>query len=152
MKKVNQNNLDFEMINLDETAGWNQLEIESALAEQAGIDDVVFQGEITYEEEACETEEYLDDTMEIGVYAEAVAAEESYEEYYEENEEGGYEAEEDYDDAEYEAEEYFENEYYEEVPVVVPKKKSAATSKSSNSKKSSKNAKSSKSSKASKGG
>ena len=34
MKKSNQNNLDFEMINLDETAGWNQLEIEEALAEK----------------------------------------------------------------------------------------------------------------------
>jgi hypothetical protein len=33
MKKTNQNNSDFEMINLDETAGWNQLEIEEALAE-----------------------------------------------------------------------------------------------------------------------
>ena len=73
MKKTNQNDLDFEMINLDETAGWNQLEIESALAEQAGIDDdVVFQGEITYEEEF-----YDENTMELDAYAVEVAAQES---------------------------------------------------------------------------
>ena len=52
MKKTNQNDLDFEMINLDETAGWNQLEIESALAESKNTEEsFVFQGEITISEE-----------------------------------------------------------------------------------------------------
>ncbi|MBR2402122.1 MAG: hypothetical protein IKB01_05015, partial [Lachnospiraceae bacterium] len=52
MKKSNQNNLDFEMINLDETAGWNQLEIEEALAEKTYTEEnMVFQGEITISEE-----------------------------------------------------------------------------------------------------
>ena len=59
MKKSTQNIPDFEMINLDETAGWNQLEIESALAKDKNIDNsVVFQGEITYEEEYYEEEYY----------------------------------------------------------------------------------------------
>jgi len=52
MKKTNQNDLDFEMINLDETAGWDQLEIESALAESKNTEEsFVFQGEITISEE-----------------------------------------------------------------------------------------------------
>ena len=34
MKKTQGSNLDFDMINLDETAGWNQLEVEAALSEQ----------------------------------------------------------------------------------------------------------------------
>ena len=52
MKKTNQNNSDFEMINLDETAGWNQLEIEEALAESTYTEEsLVFQGEITLSEE-----------------------------------------------------------------------------------------------------
>ena len=33
MKKTNQTDLDFDVINLDETAGWNRLELESALEE-----------------------------------------------------------------------------------------------------------------------
>ena len=31
MAKKHQNDNDFDMINLDETAGWNQLEVEAAL-------------------------------------------------------------------------------------------------------------------------
>ena len=59
MKKTNQNDLELEMINLDETAGWNQLEIESALSEEPVSDtDVVFQGEITYEEDIYESGGY----------------------------------------------------------------------------------------------
>lgn len=50
MKKTNQTDLDFDMINLDETAGWNKLELESAL-EQTKEENVVFQGEITISEE-----------------------------------------------------------------------------------------------------
>ena len=52
MKKKNQNDLELEMINLDETSGWNQLEIEAALAESNKTEEsVVFQGEITIDEE-----------------------------------------------------------------------------------------------------
>ena len=51
MKKSVQNDFDLEMINLDETAGWSQLEVEAALNEQTTAKDNVFQGEITYEEE-----------------------------------------------------------------------------------------------------
>ena len=51
MKKSTQNDFDFEMINLDETAGWSQLEVEAALNEQVATKDNVFQGEITYEED-----------------------------------------------------------------------------------------------------
>ena len=34
MKKINQTDLDFDMINLDETAGWDRLEVETALEEE----------------------------------------------------------------------------------------------------------------------
>ena len=77
MKKSTQNDFDFEMINLDETAGWSQLEVESALNEQAAAKDNVFQGEITYEEYYEEDAEYYEE----GEYD----PEEYYEdEYYEE--------------------------------------------------------------------
>ena len=51
MKKSVQNDFDLEMINLDETAGWSQLEVESALNEQTVATDNVFRGEITYEDD-----------------------------------------------------------------------------------------------------
>ena len=76
MKKSVQNDFELEMINLDETAGWSRLEVESALKQQTEVKDNVFQGEITYEEEF-----YDDNTMELDTYAAAVAAQESYEEY-----------------------------------------------------------------------
>ncbi len=72
MKKSTQNNLDFDMIDLDETAGWNQLEIEAALEGHTDVEDNVFRGEITYEEDGFEEPEYYET------------------EYYEED---GYEAE-----------------------------------------------------------
>ena len=130
MKKSTQNDFDFEMINLDETAGWSQLEVEAALNEQTTAKDNVFQGEITYEEEF-----YDENTMELDAYAVEVAAQESYEEYeegveyYEEDteyyEEGEYESEEYYE------EEYYEDGYYEEAPVVAPKKKTSKSASSS---------------------
>jgi len=58
MKKSTQDNLDFDMIDLDETAGWNRLEIEAALTEQTDVEDNVFRGEITYEEDGFEEAEY----------------------------------------------------------------------------------------------
>ena len=133
MKKSTQNDLDFEMINLDETAGWSQLEVESALNEQSVADDNVFRGEITYEEEF-----YDGNTMELDAYAAELDVQDSYEEYEESVE--YYEAD------EYESEEYYEDEseeYYEEVPVVEPKKKSSKSRSSSKKGKSSKNSKSS---------
>ena len=78
MKKSTQNDFDFEMINLDETAGWSQLEVESALNEQSAAKDNVFQGEITYEEYYEEDAEYYEE----GEYD----PEEYYEdEYYEDD-------------------------------------------------------------------
>ena len=143
MKKSTQNDFDFDMINLDETAGWNQLEVEAALDKQTEPVNNVFQGEITYEEEF-----YDESTMELDTYAVAVAAEEYIEEY----EEGEY-----YGEDGYESEEYYEDEYYEAVPVVVPKKKSSKSGSSSSKGKTSKSGKASSkagssSSKASKGG
>ena len=114
MKKSVQNDFDFEMINLDETAGWNRLEVEAELNKQSAAKDNVFQGEITYEEEF-----YDENTMELDTYAAAIAAQESYE-----------------------SEEYYEDEYYEEVPVA-PKKKSSKSSSSSSKGKTSKSGKSS---------
>ncbi len=141
MKKSTQNDFDFEMINLDETAGWSQLEVESALNEQTTAKDNVFQGEITYEEEF-----YDSNTMELDTYAAELNAQDSYEEYeegveyYEEDEYGDAEY---YEADEYESGEYYEDEYYEEVPVVAPKKKSSKSGSSSKKGKSSKNGKSS---------
>lgn len=58
MKKINQTDLDFDMINLDETAGWNKLELESALEQT--------KEEVDYlddeDEFVCE-EEYEEDTV-----------------------------------------------------------------------------------------
>ena len=59
MKKTNQTDLDFDMINLDETAGWDKLELESAL-EEAKEETVVFQGEVTISEEELFAEEKVD--------------------------------------------------------------------------------------------
>ena len=61
MKKTQQNDLDFDMINLDETAGWNQLEVESALKEQ--------EPEIEYFDEE---EEYQDPVADTYVQSEEV--------------------------------------------------------------------------------
>ena len=81
MKKSVHNDLDFEMINLDETAGWSQLEVESGLNYQAGAEDNVFRGEITYEEEYYEEEYYEEGGYEDAEYYEG----DGYEaEYYEE--------------------------------------------------------------------
>ena len=124
MKKSTTNEFEFDMIDLDETAGWDRLEVESALNQQAEVKDNVFQGEITYVEEF-----YDENTMEMDVYAVEVAAQETYEEY---------EADEYYEEEDY------ENEYYEEVPVVVPKKKSSKNGSASKSKNGSKNGKSTK--------
>ena len=131
MKKSVQNDLDFEVIDLDDTAGWSQLEIETALKEQTVAEDNIFRGEITYEEAYYEEAGY-----EAG-------------EYYEDAE---YEAEEYYEEGEYP-----EDGYYEEVPVVVPKKKSSTAKKGSksgngSSKKGTTSSKNSKSSKGSKKG
>ena len=127
MKKSAQNDFDLEMINLDETAGWNQLEVEAALNEQTVAKDNVFQGEITYEEEF-----YDDDTMELDIYAAELDAQDSYEEY-----------EEGVEYYEGEPEEYYEDDYYEEVPVVVPKKKKSGSGNVSKNGKSSKSGKTS---------
>ena len=88
MKKTNQTDLDFEMINLDETAGWDRLEVESALkeaTENTKEESVVFQGEVTISEE-----ELLADGL-VDTYE---AAEE---EYWDEEDEPVYEEE--YDDS-----------------------------------------------------
>ena len=61
MKKTQQNDLDFDMINLDETAGWNQLEVESALEKQ--------EPEIEYFDEE---EEYQDPVADTYMQAETV--------------------------------------------------------------------------------
>lgn len=81
MKKSTQNDLDFDMIDLDETAGWNRLEVESALEAQEAAEDNVFRGEIIYEENVeengYESQTYYDDSVyEADTYYE--------EEYYEE--------------------------------------------------------------------
>ncbi len=68
MKKTNQTDLDFELINLDETAGWDRLEVEAAVKEEVKEENLVFQGEITISEEELFAEtkkpaepEYLDE-------------------------------------------------------------------------------------------
>lgn len=94
MKKTNQTDLDFDMINLDETAGWNKLELESAL-EETKDENVVFQGEIIISEEelfagemvdtyeSAEEIEYLDDEDEP-VYGEEYEETAEYVEEYDE--------------------------------------------------------------------
>ena len=72
MKKTHQNDLDFDMINLDETAGWNQLEVENALKDQTP--------EIEYFDEE---EEYQDPVADTYV-AEAVDYLDEEDEYPEE--------------------------------------------------------------------
>ncbi len=126
MKKTNQNDLDFEMINLDETAGWNQLEIESALEESKSTEeDFVFQGEITISEE-----ELLGMGMAADVLKEVETSGEGIvfvqtEEYEQKNvvlteEEADYTEEEEVFAAE---------EYMEEEALIVPKKKKSGSSK-----------------------
>ena len=68
MKKTNQTDLDFDMIDLDETAGWNALELESALEREYfdGNEEIVYEEE--YEEDAIFSEdEYLDENPITGV-------------------------------------------------------------------------------------
>jgi len=91
MKKTQQNDLDFDMINLDETAGWNQLEVESALEEQE-TEIEYFDEEEEYQDPVAdtyvqsETVEYLDEEDEEAAGAEeygngseeAVFSEEEY--------------------------------------------------------------------------
>lgn len=53
MKKINQTDLDFDVINLDETAGWDRLEVETALEEEPVFmdEELVFEEEAEYEED-----------------------------------------------------------------------------------------------------
>lgn len=53
MKKINQTDLDFDVINLDETAGWDRLEVETALEEEPVFvdEELVFEEEPEYGEE-----------------------------------------------------------------------------------------------------
>ena len=74
MKKTNQTDLDFDMIDLDETAGWNALELESALEREYfdGNEEIVYEEEYEqmaeYEEDAIFSEdEYLDENPITGV-------------------------------------------------------------------------------------
>ena len=132
MKKTNQNDLDFEMINLDETAGWNQLEIESALAESKNTEEsFVFQGEITISEEELLSMGMAPELLEeVEVSGESIGFTEAKEadmdaafmeediEYPEENE-GVFAAE----------------EYLEEELLTVPKKKKTKSGKGKKAKK-----------------
>ena len=111
MKKTNQNDLDFEMINLDETAGWNQLEIESALADDKNTEEsFVFQGEITISEE---------ELLSMGMAADVMQEVEYFDE------------EDDFTETEFFASE----EYLEEETLATPKKKSVKSGKGKKAKK-----------------
>ena len=145
MKKSNQNNPDFEMINLDETAGWNQLEIEEALARNTYTEEsMVFQGEITISEEElygigqvesmgiAEEVDSLGSVEELMAYAQSATAVE-----YETSEEEYYEAEEYEDDtyAEPSKEQLAFEQFLDETPAVAKKKAAKKSSgKSSSSK------------------
>ena len=86
MKKTNQTDLDFDMINLDETAGWNRLELESALQEakeETKEESLVFQGEVTISEDELFAEEMVD-TYEAEV--EYFDEEDDFEDYEEDEE------------------------------------------------------------------
>ena len=70
MKKTNQTDLDFDVINLDETAGWDKLEIESVLEEKEEVEyfdeeDGLEADETVYSEEENDAvfseDEYLDE-------------------------------------------------------------------------------------------
>ena len=70
MKKTNQTDLDFDVINLDETAGWDKLEIESVLEEKEEVEyfdeeDGLEEDETVYSEEENDAvfseDEYLDE-------------------------------------------------------------------------------------------
>ena len=135
MKKTNQNDLDLEMINLDETAGWNQLEIENVLAESKHTEDsLVFQGEITISEEELlgigevkplgieEEVKALGSVEEIMAYANAASATSVEAAGTEAFDEAEYD-EEEYE-AEYDAEEYEDD--YEEEAYIEPSKEQLA--------------------------
>ena len=151
MKKTNQNDLDFEMINLDETAGWNQLEIESALADDKNTEEsFVFQGEITISEEellsmgmavdVMKEVEYFDEEDDFtetesgekdGYTDEAVYAEND--EYADDEE--YVEASDEYIEESEETEIFASEEYLEEETLTTPKKKSAKSGKGKKAKK-----------------
>ena len=117
MKKTQQNDLDFDMINLDETAGWNQLEVESALEEQ--------ETEIEYFDEE---EEYQDPVADTYVQSETV-------EYLDEEDEEAAGAEEygnGSEEAVFSEEEYLEEETIYSAPV---RKKTSSKGKGIKSKK-----------------
>lgn len=102
MKNTYQNDLDFDMINLDETAGWDKLEIESALYEKNEEESLVFQGEVTISEEE-------------------LFAEKEETEYFDEEDDNAFNSEEN--------EVFSEEERSDEAAVIVPKKKKSATGK-----------------------
>ena len=84
MEKKRQNDLDFDMINLDETAGWNQLEVEAGLQKQEPEMEYFDEEEeyldpvaTTYEK--AEEIEYFDEEDEIPVYVSESGAEEDAE-------------------------------------------------------------------------
>lgn len=158
MKKTNQNDLELEMINLDETAGWNQLEIESALAEDKAEENMVFQGEITISEEellnlgmsvdVMKEVTYFDDEDVMESQADMVHAEETVTEAAEypsetvlfekgEMEENEYiEDDEILSADEYVDEDVFDAaEYIEETAVIAPKKKTSKSGKGKKAKK-----------------
>ena len=117
MKKTQQNDLDFDMINLDETAGWNQLEVESALEEQ--------ETEIEYFDEE---EEYQDPVADTYVQSETVEYLDEEDEEAAGTEEYGNGSEE----AVFSEEEYLEEETIYSAPV---RKKTSSKGKGRKSKK-----------------
>lgn len=125
MKKTHQNDLDFDMINLDETAGWNQLEVEAALnTEEPEIE--YFDEEEEYEDPVADTYAKAEETA----YAEAV-------EYLDEEDEEAVYAKDDEEEYEEEPEEavFSEEEYLEEETLTGAKKKKAGKGKRSKKKK-----------------
>lgn len=152
MKKTNQTDLDFDMINLDETAGWNRLELESALQEakeETKEESLVFRGEVTISEEELFAEGELFTEEAVDTYeAEEYLDEEDeplYEEEYENSADMVYESEaesvEEYEDEaeyveEYEEDAVFaEEEYLDEKTLTGAKKKTSKTGKGKKSKK-----------------
>ena len=124
MKKTNQTDLDFDMINLDETAGWNRLELESALQEakeETKEESLVFQGEVTISEEELFAEGELFTEEAVDTY--------EAEEYLDEEDEPLWEEE--YEDSAVFAEE----EYLDEKTLTGAKKKTSKTGKGKKSKK-----------------
>ena len=130
MKKTNQTDLDFDVINLDETAGWNRLELESAL-EETKEESLVFQGEVTISEDELFAEEMVD-TYEAEVEYFDEEDEPVCEEKYEDSAETVYEEE--YEN-EVEDAVFSEEEYLDEKTLTGAKKKTSKTGKSKKSKK-----------------